>query len=331
MRNICFLILTFSFYIISFNIFSQNNIEQGNPYIQNYNNKDYNTPENQTWAVAQDQRGVMYFGNNDGILEFDGNSWRLIEIPNKSIVRSLVMDDSTGRIYVGAASDFGYLQPDSTGTMQYVSLLDKIPEKYKNFEDVWQIVIINKQIIFVTFSYIFLLEENKIKTLIPDDRFHIGFCVNNQFYVREWGKGLLTLVNDKLEFIGQSGIFANERIYVMLPYENDKILIATRTQGIYIYSPNSLTYRFIKPKKNQAVNNFLIKNQIYCGAQLDKSHFILGTFFGLIIIDENGLIIQHIDNKSGLQDSDILYIYIDTHKNRTTGHNVAKTSFLQYC
>ncbi len=322
MRNISFLILTFSIYIISFNLFSQNNIKQGNLFIQNYNDEDYNTPENQIWAIIQDQRGVMYFGNNNGVLEFDGNNWRLIEIPNKSAVRSLAMDDSTGRIYVGVVGDLGYLQPDSTGTLQYVSLLDKIPEEYKNFEDVWQIIVLNKQIIFRTFSYIFLLKENAIKTIISDNRFRTGFCVNNQFYVRERGKGLLTLVNDSLTFIQHSDQFANERIYVMLPYEDDKILMVTRTQGMFIYSPKEKeAARFSKLASFKETDDYLKKTQIYCGAKLDKKHYILGALNGLIIIDKNGIIIQHINKKSGLQDNDILYIYVDSHKNIWTGLN----------
>ncbi|MCK5168847.1 MAG: hypothetical protein KAQ75_03120, partial [Bacteroidales bacterium] len=278
MRNIFLFILTFSICIISFNIFSQNNINRGNTYIQNYNKEDYNTPEDQTWAIIQDQRGVMYFGNNNGVLEFDGNSWRLIEISNKSTVRSLAMEDSTGRIYVGAVGDFGYLQSDSTGTLQYVSILDKVPEEYKSFEDVWQIVVLNKQIICRTTTAIYLLKDNTIKVLIPDDRFHKGFCVNNKFYVREWGKGLLTLVNDSLVFVDQSEQFANERIYVMLPFEDDKILLITKTQGIFIYSPNpKTTDKFVKLSKFQEIDDFLIKNQIYCGVKLNNEQFVLGT------------------------------------------------------
>ncbi|MCK5171446.1 MAG: hypothetical protein KAQ75_16320, partial [Bacteroidales bacterium] len=318
-----FLILTFSICIISFNIFSQNNIKQGNLFIQNYNDEDYNTPGNQTWTIIQDQRGVMYFGNNNGILEFDGNRWRLIEIPNKSAIRSLAIDDSTGRIYVGAVGDFGYLQPDSIGTLQYISFFDKIPEEYNNFEDVWQIVVLNQQVIFVTYSYIFLLEENVIKTLISEDRFHRGSCVNNQFYIRERGKGLLTFVNDSLKIIHQSERFANERIYIMLPYEEDKILLVTRTQGIFIYSPNpETTDRFVKLSKFQEVDNFLIKNQVYYGAKLTKDHFVLGTLHdGILIIDKTGAIIQHLNENSGLQNNMILSLYFDMQENIWAGLN----------
>ncbi|MCK5171531.1 MAG: hypothetical protein KAQ75_16755, partial [Bacteroidales bacterium] len=231
MNKLLYILVSISL-LISFNqLPAQQLTQQGNPYIQNYNDIDYNTPENQTWAVIQDHRGVMYFGNNNGVLEFDGTNWRLIEISNKSVVRSLAID-KTGKIYVGAKDEFGYIVADSTGTKQYFSLLEKIPEEYQNLGDVWEIFIINNKVIFRTSSSVFILKNNKINILKPDDRFHTGFCVNDQYFVREWGKGLLQLVNDSLQLIPQSGIFANERIYVMLPYENDKILIATRTQGI---------------------------------------------------------------------------------------------------
>ncbi|MFC2152453.1 response regulator [Bacteroidota bacterium] len=322
MKSILIVILFFIFYVFPLNTFSQNSLIQGNPYIQNYNNEDYLTSENQTWAIAQDQRGVMYFGNNDGLLEFDGSKWQLYELPNKSTVRSLTFDNNSERLYVGAVGDFGYFQSDSIGVWKYVSLLEKVLDEHNSFEDVWQVVILNDQIIFRTTPYIFIFKNNKIKTLIPEDRFHTSFLLNNQFYVREWGKGLFKLVNDSLEFIGQSGIFANERIYVMLPYKNDKILIATRTQGIYIYSPVSETSRFIKPEKFKKIDNFLISNQTYSGIKLPDNKFAIGTFNdGLIIFDENGNIIQHINKQSGLQDNDVLSITSDSQNNIWVGLN----------
>ena len=49
---------------------------------------DYNAGI-QNWSIAQDERGVMYFGNNNGLLEFDGSAWRLYELPTKGIVRAI--------------------------------------------------------------------------------------------------------------------------------------------------------------------------------------------------------------------------------------------------
>jgi len=316
MRGI-FFILILCITLIPSNGFSQKNITLGSPYVQNYNNDDYNSPEDQTWSILQDKRGVMYFGKSNGILEFDGNNWRLIEMPNKSIVRSLAMDNSTERIYVGAVGDFGYLKAHHTGVLQYVSLLDKVPEKFRNFEDVRKIVILDKQVIFVSYAYIFLLEENKIKPIIPNNRFHFGFGVNNKFYVRDLRKGLFTLEDDSLKFIEKSEQFENDRIYVMLPYLDDKILMITGTQGIFIYSPNSeATDRFVKLSQFRKIDDFNNKNKIYSGVKLNEKLFVCGTLQdGLIIFDKKGRIIQHINKESGLQDPIVFNLYIDLYNN----------------
>ena len=76
-------------------------------------------------------RGILYFANTVGIMEFDGVDWRLINTSNNSAVKSLATDTATGRVYVGAKGDFGYLHPNTSGKTEYVSLLDKIPEKSK--------------------------------------------------------------------------------------------------------------------------------------------------------------------------------------------------------
>lgn len=43
------------------------------PIVRSYSVSDYNVGI-QNWAIAQDERGVMYFGNNSGLLEFDGSA-----------------------------------------------------------------------------------------------------------------------------------------------------------------------------------------------------------------------------------------------------------------
>jgi hypothetical protein len=68
----------------------------------------------------------MYFGISGGnILQHDGVTWRKI-FTTMSVIRSLASDDS-GKIWVSGTGNFGYLAPDPAGSLQFVSLLDKIP------------------------------------------------------------------------------------------------------------------------------------------------------------------------------------------------------------
>src|SRR2546430_818757 len=79
--------------------------EAGAPLIRNYSPKTYGA-DAQNWAIAQDRRGVLYFGNNDGVLEFDGVTWRKIRVLEGMVVRSLAVDER-GTVFVGAVRDNG--------------------------------------------------------------------------------------------------------------------------------------------------------------------------------------------------------------------------------
>lgn len=46
--------------------------DMGLPFINNYNKNTYKA-SNQNWSIAQNDKGFLYFGNNDGLLEFDGS------------------------------------------------------------------------------------------------------------------------------------------------------------------------------------------------------------------------------------------------------------------
>src|SRR5687767_2699853 len=78
----------------------------GLPYIKNFTKEMYrHHPRN--LAIAQGMTGIMYFGNGDGLLEFDGTGWSLLPMPNKSAVISLCVDPADGKLYVGAQGEFG--------------------------------------------------------------------------------------------------------------------------------------------------------------------------------------------------------------------------------
>jgi hypothetical protein len=167
--NIFYII--FIFIPISFGQGVNKNGEIGDPFIEYFGSKDYKASY-QNWCVIQDMRGLMYFGNTEGVLEYDGSSWRLIKTPNNSVVRSLSMDEE-GRIYVAASSDFGYLAPDSTGLLQFVSLLKFLEKKHQEFGDVWDVVAASHGIYFKTRDQIFRLNENKIKVFESVNSFRL--------------------------------------------------------------------------------------------------------------------------------------------------------------
>jgi signal transduction histidine kinase len=289
-------------------------IEPGLPFIRNYPPQEYRASQ-QNWAIEQDRRGVMYFGNNDGLLEFDGINWRLIKLPG---VRSLAID-STGRIFAGLENDLGYLEADNAGNWQFYSLKAKIPEIHRDINTVFKVYILGEQVYFQDLNRIYIYRDEEIKVLVSNEGFQRSFVVNNCYYVQKQGRGLLTLQNDSLKFFEGSEPFATERIGVMLAYRQNEILIATRARGIYIYSPGNPD-KFRKPAEFKEVDNFLIKNGAYCGTLLSGSDFAIGTFTGgILVFNAEGRIKSLFDKSAGIQDNTVLSIYSDQNRQLWAG------------
>jgi len=284
---------------------AQTDPEVGLPFITNYSPKEYSAGQS-NWAVVKDNRGVMYFANDNGVLEFDGASWRIILLTNQNYCRSLGKA-SDGAIYVGGVGDLGYLRADEQGQMNFVSLLPEIPEEYRQFTDVWSAHASTDGVYFRTDKYLFRWNGKQMKVWQSSNRYHVSEIIRGTYYLREWGVGLMRLENDSLVLVPDGERFASERIYVMLPYDNDHILIGTRTQGLFLYDGHTF-----EPFKTEA-DAFLAQNQLYLpGAVLPNGTIALGTFSGgLAVIDHDGRLLHILDKSKGLLDNAVDYIYPD--------------------
>ncbi len=199
---------------ISVQVFAQ---QAGLPFIRNFPSEEYRANQ-QNWDAVQDHRGVIYFGNNDGIIEYDGVSWRLIKLPG---VRSLAVD-STGRIYVGLENDLGYLEPDRTGNWQFISLREKIPAIERDITTVFTVFVLGEQVLFQDQFRIYRYLDGEIKVFRSEGGIHRAFGVRDSYFVREQGRGLWILQNDSLRWIEGSEPFATDRIYAMLPIRTER-------------------------------------------------------------------------------------------------------------
>ncbi len=303
------------FYSQSFSIsikkISNNVNESGMPFITNYSPSIYES-HGQNWAIVQDKNGFIYFGNTDGVvLQHDGVSWRKIPIDNASIVRSLAID-ANGVIYVGAQNEIGYLSPDSLGTLQYISLLSETPEEFRIFGDVWQIHFVNDLLHFSTRKYLFRRNENGVYSVWQAKNvFHSSFNPKqNQLFIHQRNTGLMALQNDSLVLIPNGEIFKDDWVYVMTPFENKNILIASRNSGLFIFDGEGIT------KVNSPAAEWIKANQVYHGTVLKNNNIALSTLRGgLIILDQDGSILNQMDKESGLLDNQIWFVFQDSQNN----------------
>lgn len=277
--------------------------EAGRPFVRHYLPREYGALE-QNWAIAQDDRGVVYVGNNAGVLEYDGVSWRVIAVPNKSVVRSLA-NDGHGRIYLGAVNDFGYLAPGANGATTFVSLLEHVPAGNRAFGDVWRTLLAPDGIYFQSQQYLFRWANGRIRVWQPQTRFHRAAVAGGTVYVGQPETGLMRLAGDRLVEVPGGRQFANETRPVILPVDGGRILVGTRADGLFLGDGKSMT-RF--PTE---VDGWLRTADLYRGATLpDGTLALTSSGAGMAIIDTRGRLLQRLEASNGLADT-LYYVYPD--------------------
>ncbi|MBB5397073.1 triple tyrosine motif-containing protein [Mucilaginibacter sp. AK015] len=284
----------------------------GVPYVQNYTKAQYQSG-NQNWSVTRDEHGIMYFGNDEGLLSFDGKYWQLNRMPNGLIVRS-VAADGKGKIYSGGFGEFGYWENNKKGFLKYHSLISLVPKQFQPVkEETWKIYIDNDKVIFQSFGSIYIYTQGKINVVKAPKPFLFLFKTGSRYFVEQVDAGLFELKGDRLTYIAGSNILGS-RVLSVLPFQKGKYLIGTAKNGLFIYDGSS-----IKPWANQA-NDFLKTFQLNNGTVIPGKYIAYGTILnGVIIIDTAGNVIQHINKSSGLQNNTVLSLYVDAEQNLWAG------------
>ncbi|MDP1971880.1 MAG: two-component regulator propeller domain-containing protein, partial [Sediminibacterium sp.] len=301
---------------------AQNTI--GLPEIINYSKNQYNAGA-QNWDIRQDKQGVIYLANNEGLLTFDGKSWQLYPLPNKTIVRSVLIGDD-GKIYVGGQDELGYFLPNRWGKLVFTSLINAIPSSNRNFGDVWDIVLFKNGVYFRTSNTIFRFLNGKTSVFTAPGEFAYLERANDQLIAHDYEKGLLYFEKNQLLPLLPSSLVAGstnslqlpktDGVTAIIPIGENKSLITTLKNGLYLLNQNQLA-------KINTPNNALFANErIYAATTVNNEWVALATTNGgVYIIDHNGTIIQHFARTEGLQNNNILSIFLDKEKNLWLGLN----------
>lgn len=278
------------------------------PPLVNYSIQDYGKERNpENYCVVQDHRGVMYFGNSHGVLEFDGEGWNFIQVGFGSFVRALGVDDR-GVIYVGIYGDFGYLSPDSTGNLVFESMLNRLPLEDQFFSTVWKIHTTEKHVYFQTEEAIFEydIETEDLKVTYSETSFHTSFLVASTLYIREREVGIVRYDEGSLIKLKGTDDFKGYGVFGMHQLKDDSLLIITQELGFYKWKSDSI-------RKLPDTNPIPLGQMgIFGSILLSDGDLALNTFTnGVLITDNNGKIKRAIDKGVGIRSNVVQYIYQD--------------------
>lgn len=316
--------LLFFIFHISFTLQAQVNASKGVPSYTNYVIGDDNIAGQQVWNVNQNKEGFLFVGTSSGLQKFDGKNWELLASPttefNTNVRATLLASDST--FYFGSLGDFGYVTSDSTGKTVERSLLSGFPADMV-FNDIWSIRESKGKIYFQAREAIFIYtprtenQTSSIKIWKPDTEFMYGFNLNDTYYTHQMNLGLFREKDGNLELVPKSEFLGEERVQVLLPYQNpDEFLVGAFAGGLFHYNGQD----FIP--FHTEIDALLQERSLYKALALPDDTYALSVLgHGFFIIDQGGKIKSHFNTKNSITDQSVYAFHLDNTYNLWVGTN----------
>ena len=258
----------------------------------------------QSWDISEDERGVIWFANNGGLMEFDGAHWRRYSLSNATIVRS-VRAWGSNRVFTGGQDELGCFVPDHRGVMQYQSYKPLLPERDRQFGEVWDIEVLPDGTAFYrTDRQVYRYRDNELTPMFPAGK--------NLRYMGMWGERLLVQDEDfqfweyhtgQFQPLLSPAFFNKDIIAAVLEWSPDTLLIATIKEGIFYFNGKDFQ------PWNTGDDALLRNKRILSASMMPNGQLAIGTALdGLVILDRERRVFHHLNKKNGLQNNTVLSI-----------------------
>ncbi|HEX8385883.1 MAG TPA: histidine kinase, partial [Rubricoccaceae bacterium] len=281
---------------------------EGRPFFSRHVTWQEYGGSSQNWAVAQRPDGLVYVANTEGVLEYDGAGWRLYSLPDeaRSLVRSLAVGPSS-RVYVGGVGDFGFLAPDTSGTLAYRSLVPLVAARDRSaFTDVWTTHATRGGVVFQSSERLFRWDGRRMETWRTDTRFRTSFLVRGDVYVWEDGVGVKALGSRGLALVPGGGAFAERKVDALLPYGRGGFLAVVRDEGLVVLGADGRSWALPGP-----ASEYLVAHRPYSAIAVPDAYSGRGVLYavatsggGVVLVTPGGRVVRVYREDVGLGEGD---------------------------
>ena len=284
------------------------------PPVINYSPNEYNAG-NQNWMICQGENENFYFANGNGLLEYDGERWKIYPVPNNSIVRAV--KSFKGLVYTGAYMEAGFWKRNEFGVLEYHSIIDKFPHGVQDGELFWDIQTLEGIVIFRSFSGIYFYDPVNFKVTefkLPVDKPVSGlFKLNNNIYFQLVDGGLYSIKKGKSELVIPYEKLGDVTIKHLYGKENELRFI-TGHSGFFMWNGNSLQ------EFNKKLSQEIGYTNIFTAINLPNGDIVLGTVGkGILQVDYEGNIIYQYNQENILLNNTTLSLHVDDYGNIWAG------------
>ncbi len=271
------------------------------PVVKSFDKNAYNAGR-QNWDVGTDSEGIVYFGNNDGLLRYIFGEWEMAKTLKADAVRSLCVYNDT--IWCAGTWEYGYFVKDSPENLKYHWIGDVTTGI------VWNVECNQTTVYYQTQDRIIAYDrQSKESNYIEGNKGFWGLA--------NWNKDIWALDKE-----GNFGILKGAEFNPVTKAENilqgeiRKLFVHNGLLHVLVFDGRLFKYNgqeLMKVKLPQGVEG----SAFFTGATYKEDELLLGTISkGLFKVDlEKKRTNIHIERANGLLDNTVLAIGQDINGN----------------
>lgn len=266
----------------------------------------------QTWRIAPYDDNWVYFANKNGMVQYDGNVWRVFPLNNLLDVRSVHASTTQKRIYVGGINEFGYFEPAKAGELIYHCMSDTLDGTFRFLGNVWGIHEADNILYIQGDDRVVKYLNGKYTSIEMNAKIDCSNMVNGVLYIGT-DRGVWVLVGNTFFPLQGAESLASNRIRGIIPHKDGGVIIVTAYDGLF-YCNGRTTVPFIT-----GAEDFMRHNEVFCVAEQDQK-IALGTIHkGILLIDCATMNLKYFNENNGLRNNTVLSVAFDTQGNLWAG------------
>ncbi len=269
--------------------------------VRNFSPKEIGRPFT-NWSCVQDNAGIIYITNSEGLISYDGTTWLSFE----DNPFTTAAKDQNGTVYLGGQGDFGYLTSDESGRAQFHSL--KMTVENQDFNSIiWSIKTNDLGVYFASKEGTFYWDGEKIT--FWDNITDIIQPTKNEIVAVNKNKGLIKHSKSGFKDLPNSNSIQNKPLSHGL-YYHEKLLLFFSKGGVYYYYNMEGLKPFSKINKILSERIFSVFN-----STLTDTYFVALNNVGVVAFDKEWNILDTINTQTGMQNNLPKFISYDIHDN----------------
>ncbi len=279
--------------------------QQGYFFINHFS-PDQHGFDNINFDLIQDDNGVIYVANRNGIVHFDGKNWDIVK--TSSTVFSLSMDSKSNRIFSTGRNGFGQVEWDTKQGLGHKSLAPRSTEGSSIFSSVYH----RNKLYGINQESLFILEpsDTLVNQIMPKYGGSLTglFVIGDEIYVNNTVSGLLRLHGNVLDEPEKSALQGLSPAFVCPSGDSTKWIIGMETGEINLFNGDSLTMI-----DTGADRQYFENSEVLSGVWISDDLVAVATLKGGVIFlnPETGKVDQIINYQSGLPDNEVFSILLD--------------------